>query len=491
MRDGAWLQDPYYDGESSWYNPLLASGIAAISYLTGQPVHVVATRAGAYWNVAAPATFYLLVCRLFGPPTALLSLVGFVFLVRGPTWATPTYSPWLFASVFAQPFFYLTLTAYYGAIAGGRRWRYVVTGLLLGVTFLAHTAPAMIALVCILAVAGYRCGVEKHGAREALGELTLIAGPAILLAVPFLSTIVGRYRLRISNPIPLMWRDPGLPTDLMPLVSTVVGWRGALATAIVLALAALALRRTSRSAAVIVTAGFAASVGFFLYSQCFITDDAGRIAWPPIVPAHHFLVYVRALEMVLFGAAVSSASLGIAWMTRRAIRLRSNLSVESIAHVLQAVIVVAIASSGARGFLARDAFTTERQAAMRGFTAEEPKALVAWLRENSGPADVFLTSESACVSMVAPSGRKCILAPRFFSSPYVDWNARSDTHHAMWNALVAGDCATFTRHANERRLRFVMTVASRTPQVSAGQCGLVPMSFQGSSWRVYSVVGSR
>ena len=60
----------------------------------------------------------------------------------------------------------------------------------------------------------------------------------------------------------------------------------------------------------------------------------------------------------------------------------------------------------------------------------------------------------------------------------------------MWNSLVAGDCETFTRHANEHRLRFVMTVASRTPQVSAGQCGLVPMSFQGSSWRVYSVVGS-
>ena len=228
MRDGAWLQDPSYNGESSLYNPLLASSIAAISYLTGQPVHVVATRAGAHLNVAAPATFYLLVCRLLGPPTALISLVGFVFLVRGPTWATPTYSPWLFASIFAQPFFYLTLTAYYGAIAGGRRWRYVVTGLLLGVTFLAHTAPAMIALVCILAVAGYRCGVERHEAREALGKLGLIAGPAILLAVPFLSTIVGRYRLRISNPIPLMWRDPGLPTDLLPLVSTVVGSRGTL-----------------------------------------------------------------------------------------------------------------------------------------------------------------------------------------------------------------------------------------------------------------------
>jgi hypothetical protein len=39
-------KDPYYEGESSWYNPLLATTIAAISFVTGKPVHVVATRAG-------------------------------------------------------------------------------------------------------------------------------------------------------------------------------------------------------------------------------------------------------------------------------------------------------------------------------------------------------------------------------------------------------------------------------------------------------------
>jgi hypothetical protein len=48
MRDGALLQDPFYRGESTWYNPLLPGLVAAVSYLTGQPVHVSAARAGAY-----------------------------------------------------------------------------------------------------------------------------------------------------------------------------------------------------------------------------------------------------------------------------------------------------------------------------------------------------------------------------------------------------------------------------------------------------------
>ena len=120
IRDGAWLQDPFYQSEWVWYNPLLPGIIAGISYLTDLHVNVVAARAGAYLNIAAPLTFYLLVLRLTSSPTALASLVGFLFLVHAPTWAAPTYSPWLFGSAFAQPFFYLTLAEFHAASVSGR-----------------------------------------------------------------------------------------------------------------------------------------------------------------------------------------------------------------------------------------------------------------------------------------------------------------------------------------------------------------------------------
>ena len=105
------------------------------SYLTGLPVNIVAARSGAYLNLAVPVSFYLLVLRLTGPPTAVASLAGLLFLVHAPTWAAPTYSPWLFGSVFAQSFFIYTAT-YCAASVSERPWRYSTAGILLGLTFL-------------------------------------------------------------------------------------------------------------------------------------------------------------------------------------------------------------------------------------------------------------------------------------------------------------------------------------------------------------------
>src|SRR5262245_54611845 len=191
IQDGGWLQDPFYRDEWLWYNPLLPGTIAAVSYLTGLPVNVVATRAGAYLNLAAPLTFYLLVLRLTGPPTALASLVGMLFLVHAPTWAAPGYSPWLFGSAAAQPFFYLTLAEYSAASASGQRWRHATAGALLGLTFLTHTAPAILATATIVTVTIVRAAIEKQSLREPATVIALVAGPAIIVALPFLVSIVG------------------------------------------------------------------------------------------------------------------------------------------------------------------------------------------------------------------------------------------------------------------------------------------------------------
>ena len=202
IRDGAWLQDPFYQSEWVWYNPLLPGVIAGISYLTDLPVNIVAARAGAYLNIAAPLTFYLLVRRLTSPPTALASLVGFLFLVRAPTWAAPTYSPWLFGSAFAQPFFYLTLAEYHAASVSGRLRRYSTAGILLGLTFLTHTAPAILAASMIATITIARTWIEKRQPRELLIILSLVAGPALLIGLPFLASIVGHYQLQCSERAP-------------------------------------------------------------------------------------------------------------------------------------------------------------------------------------------------------------------------------------------------------------------------------------------------
>ncbi len=484
IRDGALLQDPFYRGESAWYNPLLPGMVAAVSYLTGQPVHVSAARAGPYLNLAAPIAFYVLVFRLIGPACALASLAGFLFVVRGPTWATPTYSPWLYASVFAQTFFYSTLAAYAAAMKNERWWWFAITGTLLGLTFLTHTAPAILAGVTIMVVTGWRAVLKERTSRELASEVAFILVPAVLVALPFLWSIVGHYRLQIRNPIPLMWSDPTLPPDSWEALWAQVAPRPLLNTMIVVGLTAISLGRLRRPAPAIVNAWFGASILLFVYSNYVVPRLPGVL--PPAVPAHHFLVYERAAEIVVFGLGVTVTASGVGWLVWRAIGSRFKaIEFERFRQGSLGLGIGAIVLVSLPGFLARDDFGLSREVARNQYATSELRELFPWIRENSSPTDVFLTSDSACLSVVGPAGRKCVLAPVFFSNPYVDWNERRVAHQSMWDALTADDCATFRQQAYAYRVRYVMSVESRTPQVVAGRCGLIQTSFPGTNWRIY------
>jgi hypothetical protein len=484
IQDGGWLQDPFYRGESAWYNPLMSGILAGISSLSGQAVHVVATRAGAYLNLLAPITFYVLVSRLMGATVALTSLVGFLFLVRGPTWAVPTYSPWLFASIFAQPFFYLTLAAYQAALETDRGWRYVLVGVLLGTTFLAHTAPAIIAGVTMLAVTAYRVAVERDVRTQARG-LALIVGPAILIALPFLWSIVGHYQLTIENPTPLIWRDPELPPERWATLWTLFSGRPIVNTMVLLGLGGMVAGRVPRGASAIVAAWLGTSLLLFVYNH-FLILRPNWPPFPPLLPAHHFLVYERAAEMVAVGVGLTLAGRGIGWLAWQASRrLAPRAHVERFTCAVHGAIIAAILWYNSSAFLTRAAFVQEREAAKTAYATAELKAIGPWIRANTRPSDVFLTGESACLSVVGPAGRKCVLAPRFFSNPYVSWDARRDAHQAMWDALVADDCVAFQNHAYAYRVTYVMTVETRTPDLPSGRCGLLPTSFPGTDWRIY------
>jgi hypothetical protein len=485
IQDGGWLHDPFYRGESIWYNPLLSGILAGISALAGQPIHIVATRAGAYLNLLAPVTFYLLVFRLMGPPVALTSLVGFLFLVRGPTWAVPTYSPWLFSSVFTQPFFYLTLAEYYTAIGAERPWRYLLVGVLLGVTFLGHTGPAIVAVLTILAVTGYRVVAGERKVRTHARDLVLIAGPVVLIALPFLWSIVGHYRLSIENPTPLIWRDPQLPPERWETLWKIFSGRYVVNSMVLLGLGAMIAARVRRRAGAIVVAWLGTSLLLFIYNH-FLILRPNWPAFPPLLPAHHFLVYERAAEMVAVGVGLTLSAMGLAWLAWQATRwVAPRASFERTRCVVYAAMIAAVVGYNYPAFLARPAFGQERETAEAAYATDELRAIVPWIRANSHPSDVFLTSDSACLSVVGPAGRKCVLAPRFFSNPYVSWDVRRDAHRAMWDALVADDCVTFQNHAYAYRVRYVMTVESRTPELPSGRCGLLPTSFPGTNWRIY------
>ena len=144
--DGAPFADPYYRGEKAWYNPLTPALVAGLSRLTGLDVPRLYAQSGAYLNLLVPLSLYALAHALFGRGAAVAATIYVVFLghPEEPGWMRPMYAPWLFAGTFGQCFFYLGLAAYGRARKRQARAWFVAAGVLLGLAFLSHAAPALV-----------------------------------------------------------------------------------------------------------------------------------------------------------------------------------------------------------------------------------------------------------------------------------------------------------------------------------------------------------
>ena len=144
--DGNRGADPAYAGERWWYPPLLPALTAGLSRVTGLPLPALYVRVGPWLNLLGALAFYGLGCLLLTAWPALLALLAYLFVGTWslPSWGQATYSPWLWPLFFVQLFAFLTASAWLLALRTGRRRWDVATGLLLGLTFLGHAAPALI-----------------------------------------------------------------------------------------------------------------------------------------------------------------------------------------------------------------------------------------------------------------------------------------------------------------------------------------------------------
>lgn len=214
IRDGYYWADPLYLGETLWYNPLVPALVAGGSWLTNLPVYLVHTRIGAYFNLLAPISFYILIAYLFDRWTAVISTLGFLFIVsnHAPSWASATYSPWLFTQNFVQSGFYFTLAVYKRALYAEKyRW-YLAVGILLGITFLGHTAPALI-LGSIIGIFTLQTIIQSRSSvlsslfppYRMIINFGIVLILALIVSIPFLYSIVGHYHLKIKNWASSIW----------------------------------------------------------------------------------------------------------------------------------------------------------------------------------------------------------------------------------------------------------------------------------------------
>jgi len=477
MADGALLADPFYRGETVWYSPLVPGLVAVLAGLTGQPVHVLYAEAGAYLNLLAPVAFFLLIDACFGLPAAALATLHLVYLRDpvGPPWLSPAYSPWLYGAAFVQALFYSTVLAYRRALQTGALAWFAGAGVLLGLTFLGHAAPAL--LTGVLAVVGFAREAGTGKGRVSLARHALLAGAATVVAAPFLWSILVRYQLRIRNPAPLEWVWPPMSLPGLPAFMATYGSLPATALAVV-ALLWLVGRDPRRREASLLAAWALAAAAFFALSL--LREETGL--GPRLVPRHHFLFYWRAAESALLGYGGASALLA----------LGGRLGWPTLERFAPFALVLAVAAAVAARFPSyqgRDAFTAGRRDAERDDSRLNRQEARAWIRAHSAPDYVFLAADDLALMIVGPAGRKVVALDAYFSNPYVDWRARHAARDAMVADLREGRFSELA--ALGRALGVGFVIHKRSDRWGPDDAPVLRREFTNARIGIYRVMGPR
>jgi hypothetical protein len=496
MLDGGGLSDPAYPGERLWYNPLVPALVAGLSRMTGQPVPAVYARAGAYLNLLAPLCFYLVIALLFKDRLiALASTLAFLFVTcqHPPSRACATYSPWLFTANFTQAGFYLTLALYERALRRSRRRDFLPVGLALGLTFLGHTAPALILGSIILLHTAWTAlhsldrTLSSPQLHESIVRLGIITGAALAVGAPYLRIILCHYRIDVLNPAPSSWIFSELEMEnfltfaranlsLPNLVALVGG----------IVLLARPRDRADR-AAHLLALWLIVCVGFIGLS--YVSQLAERLDLPAlyIVPPIHFLFYLKALVSALFGYGVlvlirfvlQFVKYLLPWLQRRLPGLFQT-RVEKISLILLAF-AAAMCSYGP--FARQPALNAIRERAQTVIPTGWRNAYT-WIRKHTSPSDVFLAPPYLGLHIVTPAGRKVVALKPVFSNPFINAASRLEHNSAMYDYLQAGDSERFAILASAYEVRYVATIDNA--QFAAHHLPLEPV-FKDTGVTAYAV----
>lgn len=424
------LSDAYYAGEWVWYNPLVPWIVALVSLASGLPSWTAHVQAGPWLNLLGPIAFYALGVRLAGRAAALLALVLLLFVNCGtdPSLTCATYSPWLFVATFAQGLAFCGLLALDEAATRDTDMAAAGAGALAGLTFLAHTAPALVL-----------AGVALVTLRP---RRVLVAGVvAAAVASPFLASILGHYHLRVVN-------DAGVAWAWAP--TTRGGIADELATHTPLLLAGIAGAFVLRSRLALAWAGTAV----LLLAYGVLREGTSL---PALVPNFHFWRYVMAAATLLAGAAG-------AWTLKRV--------PAPIVAVALPIVLLAGAVWWLPNYRGRFDF-----AYGRGIAAGRRADLndtATFLRKSLPPDAVVLGSRGLTLEVAAPSGHHVVGVNPTWSNPYVPVAPRIAARDGMLDDIRAGQRERFAATADQYGVTHAVGMGD-DECAGMGRMGLVPL----------------
>jgi hypothetical protein len=488
MADGRWLDDPAYRGETLWYNPLLPATTAFVSKAASMPVSTTYVRLGPILSATAAITFFIAVAVLIDWWPAAISLAGLLFFpYDADAWARPSITPWIFPVIFASSFFYIGLCLCWRAMQRQTLSAWAFVGAWIGITFLAHTAPAVILGLCAAYAACSRAQPSIGASSSIVARLGVVTAGAVIAGAPLLWSIVWRYRLRVVNHAPFDWtwnemRVEHFASVLATLVTSATGML-AIVGAVVLV---RRFRSDGRARLVLCwTVSTVALVGYGYVQQIVAFDRV-----PPLVPQYHFYYYLIAAGHVLIGVAVWTIVSRLAALLGGHIR---STAVENVAAVgCAAALVGAFVRLNYDAYAKRPDFAEYYREAQTTSRILAKGRVVERLRAETPPDAVVLASTTESLLRVAPAGRRVITMPSEFSNPFVSLGERELDEDRLFAALAAGDAGTFASLAGRYGVTHVMLGPEEAAlQHDASRTGLLRELSRRGGYILYAVGDAR
>ncbi len=458
LEDGAYPEDPSLSGEVSWYNPLTGMLLASVRSLNGQSLMRIAVMAGPFVNILAPAAFYLLVALLFGHSAALAGLCLFLFGKEGtsPSHWTCAYTPWLLAPVYSTGLLFLTLALFKKALEKKTAGYFIMAGLLLGITFLAHTAPAVIAgatMTLLTIVEMYRA-VRRDGlpgeARRLAACLFMSLCIAFFVSLPYTGPILWRYQFQVRNPWPSLYASQNV--ELQNLTEQI--WNSCSLRNLIALLGIVGLfPGRSRLEVRLLTCWCLVVCTLMVQQYVWQALRLNGIILPSIVPGHHAAIHLAAVRNVLFGTGI--LFLG-KWVYRFFACTTSRIKTSgSVRLSLESFCIWTMAALAGLCLYVANPYSRRVDFQPPGGTAhhdlyERHVPMYEWIRDNIPPEAVILCpDETLGINVVMPSGRKLVNPMLLYFNPYVDRGPKTLRQEALLDALNTGNKAALCEQSKD------------------------------------------
>ena len=437
--NGFYGTDPNYTGQYMWYNPMLFLSETLIVKLTGLPINVVVARAGAFLNLLSPVAFFIMLVKLFDFRVATASLLSFLFLVSGnlPCWGAATYSPWLISDTFVQFLFYINIIFCYKAFSEQKLYWFIILGAGLGITFLGHSAPAILIILIMIALQAQNVfAAIKEKDFKSIGRYFLqgfaAAIPFLICAAPFLYYVFGIYHFHFINRT-ILQCAPGIfaRKETLTLLKLNVTF-----SLVIAAIGAVWFYRKFENPLLrrIIWSWLFISAFMYVYESAVPTvDKMYHVSLPDTIPAFHYFFYLKTLQSIFFG-------FGFIYLFNLVINRMLNVFNTTFSPTKYVNIfifcVLAYAVVYYPIYSNRVDFKELRQQALDKQKETEKIEVYNYISKNVPLDNVLLCEHGLSLFPVMPTGIKMVSVEVYFSNPYLSYDKRESDRNKMLSYLT-------------------------------------------------------